>query len=363
MGVTVKVIVVLIAFAANSLLCRAALVSGEDSAFLFTWIRLLSGTLSILIVVVTSSLSRSSSVFSRSSSGDERNPDSARGETLPQESQDAPSPTLTSILRMTVIFGAVTRLWQSATWKAAVCLLGYAVLFSVAYTKIHAGIGALLLFGAVQITMIGYGLATGERLSWRQQLGFTLALIGVVVLVLPIENFRTGLESVIGSEQSTDLQTANPEAWLFASLAMLCAGVCWGAYSIMGKRSGDPTLITGGNFLKASIIASIAMPFAGIPFEISNRGLLLGVVSGALTSGLGYILWYSSVKQLRSADAATLQLSVPILAAVGGAAILAEWPTWKLFVAACLTLGGIYLFIRSQSPSPPQPPSHTRSEP
>lgn len=259
------------AFAGNSLLCRAALKSTRIDAATFTTIRIVAGALALWLIV------------------------RLRGE----------------------------RLARAGSWHSALALFAYAAGFSIAYVSLPAGTGALLLFGAVQATMIGHGLWRGERLRSLQVLGLALALAGLVGLLLP------GL-------------TAPP---LRGALLMLGAGGAWGIYSLRGKRAGDPLRATAGNFLRAAPLA-IALSALALPqFALDRAGAGYAVASGALTSGVGYAIWYTTLPHLKATHAATVQLSVPVIAALGGVALLGERPTLRLLLAAIAILGGIALVI------------------
>jgi len=266
----------MLAFAGNSLFCRLALRDTEIDAASFTAIRLASGALVLAALLML------------------------RGK----------RPT------------------AGGSWPMAAMLFAYAVCFSFAYRDLTAATGALLLFGAVQFTMTGYGLWTGERIRGLKLVGLLLALAGLVWLLLP------GL-------------AAPPP---LAAALMLGAGAAWGVYSLLGKGAGDPTAATGGNFLRslpfAAVLALTATTTAG---AVDPTGALYAVLSGALTSGLGYVLWYAALPRLRATSAATVQLSVPAIAALGGAVLLAEPVTVRLLVASVAVLGGIALTIRSKA--------------
>jgi drug/metabolite transporter (DMT)-like permease len=210
----------------------------------------------------------------------------------------------------------------------AVMLSAYAVFFSFAYRDLAAATGALLLFGAVQLSMMGYGLWTGERLRGAKLLGLGIAVAGLVVLLLP------GL-------------AAPP---LFAAAMMLLAGVAWGVYSILGRSAGEPIAATGGNFLRSVPFAALLALTAAGNETVDYEGTLYAVLSGAVTSGLGYVLWYAALPALRATSAATIQLSVPAIAAVGGAVLLAEPITARLLLASAAVLGGIALTIHKKDP-------------
>jgi drug/metabolite transporter (DMT)-like permease len=189
------------------------------------------------------------------------------------------------------------------------------------------GTGALLLFGAVQATMIGRGLLAGERLSPLQWCGLALALGGLTGLLLP------GV-------------SAPPMA---GALLMVVAGIAWGAYSLRGRIAGDATAKTAGNFLRAVPFALALSAVMLRDARVDAAGIACAVASGALTSGIGYAIWYTALPHLRAASAATVQLSVPALAAIAGIVLLGEPPTWRLALATLAILGGIALVVRAQS--------------
>ncbi|WP_455219051.1 DMT family transporter [Kaarinaea lacus] len=263
--------IAMIAFAGNSLLCRVALSATEIDAASFTTIRLASGAITLFVLV-----------WWRNNSP---------------------------------IIGG--------NWLSALALFVYAAGFSFAYISLSAATGALLLFGAVQATMIGYGLFAGERLNMRQIIGIFLALFGLIVLLLP------GLE-------------APP---LFGATLMLGAGVAWGIYSLRGRGAGDPTQQTAGNFVRAvpMAIVVIALPLTDINLDIT--GSCYAVASGAIASGMGYALWYTVLPYLRATSAATVQLSVPVLAAAGGIVFLNEPITMRFTLASFAILGGVAIFL------------------
>jgi drug/metabolite transporter (DMT)-like permease len=269
----------MVAFAANSLLCRAALGSPRMDAVSFTALRLVSGA------AVLAGLAR------------------AAGR------------------------GGVAR---DGSWASAWALFAYALAFSLAYTRIPTGTGALLLFGAVQITMIGHAVATGARLRPGEWLGLAVALVGLVVLTRP------GL--------------AAPDA-LGAAL-MVSAGVAWGVYTLRGRGAGAPLFVTAGNFVRAAVPALAVVPFAwGLATpRWTPGGAVLAVASGAIASGLGYAAWYAALPHLPPQRAALVQLSAPVLAALGGVLLLGEAFDGRLAMAAPLVLGGIALGILTGVP-------------
>ena len=244
---------------------------------------------------------------------------------LKQTNIDPASYTSIRLISGAVMLWLLTRVTGrsqiAGNWLSALALFVYGAGFSFAYTNLSAGTGALLLFGAVQTTMIGYGLWRGERLSNTQWLGLALALAGLIGLMLP------GL-------------AAPP---LLASILMLAAGIAWGAYSLRGKGASDPILVTTGNFLRAAPFAvALSLIFVNRA-NLGGNGFWYAIVSGVLTSAIGYAIWYAALPHLKATTAATLQLSVPILAALGGIAFLSEPPNLRLVLASLVILGGIAL--------------------
>jgi len=215
------------------------------------------------------------------------------------------------------------RLAFAGSWTSALALFAYAAAFSYSYVTLTAATGALLLFGAVQATMIGIGRWRGDRLRGWQAPGFLLALAGLVGLLLP------GLQ-------------APP---LAGSLLMLGAGIAWGVYSLRAKGSGDPLRVTAGNFVRAMALAA-ALSAVTVPWaSIDTAGVLYAVASGALASGVGYAVWYAALAHLKTTSAATVQLAVPVLTALGGVAFLDEAVTLRLFAGSAAVLGGIALVV------------------
>jgi len=261
----------MLAFAGNSLLCRIALRDTAIDAATFTAIRLASGALILVLIL------RSRGV--RPSTG--------------------------------------------GSWPMAAMLSAYAAFFSFAYRDLTAATGAVLLFGAIQLTMMGYGLWTGERLRGLSLVGLAITLAGLIGLLLP------GL-------------AAPPP---LAALLMLGAGVAWGVYSLLGRSAGEPIAATGGNFLRSVPFAALLALSAAGRETADLTGTLYAVLSGAVTSGLGYVLWYAALPALRATSAATIQLSVPAIAAIGGVVLLGEAITTRLLVASVAILGGIALTI------------------
>jgi drug/metabolite transporter (DMT)-like permease len=264
-------VLAMLAFAANSILCRLALKSASIDAATFTTIRLATGVAVLYLLI------------------------RIRG----------------------------NRMSAGGGWLSAVALFTYAAAFSFAYVSLPAGTGALLLFGAVQATMIFAGLRNGEMLSIVQSTGLVLAIAGLIGLVLP------GI-------------AAPP---LFGSVLMLCAGIAWGLYSLRGRGVTDPAAATAGNFMRATPFALLASA-AALPWAHCNaQGALLAAMSGGIASGLGYVLWYAALPGLTATRAAVVQLSVPVIAAIGGIMFLDETISVRLAVASLATLGGIALVI------------------
>lgn len=259
------------AFAGNSLLCRLALKDTSIDAASFTAVRLVSGAVALYLIVH---------------------------------------------LRKNTIKLA-------GNWPSSLALFIYAAAFSFAYISLPAATGALILFGAVQATMIGYGLWAGERLNARQIVGLLLAFGGIVMLMLP------GL-------------SAPP---LQGAVLMGSAGVAWGVYSLRAKGAEDPTSTTAGNFIRAVPLAIGLCGIMSSQQTLVGAGLLYAILSGALTSGIGYAIWYAVINKLNASSAASVQLSVPALAAFGGIVFLGEPVTLRLLIASSAVLGGIALVI------------------
>lgn len=227
------------------------------------------------------------------------------------------------IVRMQSGHGAPAR----PDWLAAAMLFAYVACFSFAYLTLSAGTGALILFGAVQVTMLGAGLRAGESFRPVAWAGLLLAVGGLVYLVSP------GL-------------SAPP---LVGAVLMAAAGVAWGAYSLRGRGVPDPLAATASNFLRATPFALGLSLLTAAGAHASPAGVALAIVSGALTSGIGYVVWYAALKGLSAMRAATVQLSVPPIAAFGGALLLAETITPRLALASAAILGGIALVLGSRA--------------
>jgi drug/metabolite transporter (DMT)-like permease len=270
-------LVAMTAFAGNSLLCRLALKQTRIDPATFTLLRIISGAIALQLIVTLRKSSRG----------------------------------------------------KAGSWASALALFIYAAGFSFAYVGLPAGTGALLLFGAVQATMIIWALREGEQLRVPQRLGLALALAGLVALVFP------GLSA--------------PS--LGVSILMLSAGIAWGIYSLRGKVAGDPASATAGNFLRAvpmaAILSAALLPWA----RLDRTGIGYAILSGAIASGVGYAIWYTVLPSLRATRAATVQLSVPVLAAVGGILFLGELITLRIVLASVAVLGGIALVILERRPA------------
>jgi drug/metabolite transporter (DMT)-like permease len=215
---------------------------------------------------------------------------------------------------------------RAGSWKAALALFAYAAAFSFAYVSIPAGAGALLLFGTVQATMVIAGLLRGEHLRGFQWFGLAIALAGLAALVAP------GVSS--------------PP--LIGAGLMMIAGIAWGAYSLLGSRGLDPLAATAGNFLRATPMAlALVVPMTWGAQPLS--GLVYAALSGALASGVGYSIWYAALSGLTAAQGASVQLSVPVITAIGGALFLGEPVTVRLMISSFVVLGGIALVILSRA--------------
>lgn len=249
---------------------------------------------------------------------------------LGAETIDAASFTLIRLLSGAIalfvisqFFGKKESTQKRGNWFSAFFLFAYAVCFSFAYINLTTGTGALVLFGSVQTTMIFVALLKGERPKILEWLGLIFALGGLIYLVFP------GL-------------SAPP---LLSSALMAIAGIAWGFYTLRGKGSENPLADTTGNFVRAvPLIVPVALLF--IPqIHLSQKGILLAVLSGAIASGIGYSVWYTALRFHTTTRAAILQLSVPVLAAAGGVIFLAEIVSMRLLLATVLILGGISLAI------------------
>ncbi|OAN68725.1 hypothetical protein A8B78_22065 [Jannaschia sp. EhC01] len=265
--------VVLVAFASNSILNRMAVGGGEIDAILFALVRAFAGAVTLAVLVLIQ----------------------RRG--LP-------------VLAPARIVGAGS-------------LTVYLIGFSIAYIQMDAGLGALILFGGVQVTMFAGALIGGERPPARRWIGAALALAGLAWLSWP--SGAAALPAV-------------------AVIAMLAAAVGWGIYSLAGRRATDPMAETGANFIWSVpplLLLTLVRPVQSDGVATTATGIVLAVVAGGLTSGLGYALWYAVLPKLRGSTSALLQLTVPVIAMAAGVALLGEVITWRMVGAGAVTLGGI----------------------
>lgn len=265
----------MLAFAANSLLCRMALGQDHIDPASFTTIRVISGAVTLVLIIA--------------------------------------------------LRGGATTLKPNR--RAIAALFGYMIFFSFAYISLSAGTGALLLFGAVQLTMFVAAIRGGEKFSALSWVGLAVAFAGLVYLVAP------------------GVTAPDP----VGALLMVLAGIAWGAYSLVGRSSKRPLLATASNFVYCIPLTLVLSALYFQSAEITAPGVLLAVASGSVASGLGYSIWYSVLPHLSAGRAATVQLSVPVIAAVGGVLFLSEPTTMRLVVASGLTLGGIWLVLAQRS--------------
>ncbi|HIF5546274.1 TPA: DMT family transporter [Vibrio parahaemolyticus] len=271
--------ITMLAFAANSLLCRLALAEGLIDAGSFTLVRLISGAITLIALLVV------------------------RG----QWKTDQP----TSRFR----------------FFAGVALFGYAALFSFAYLQLATGTGALLLFGAVQLTLLAIYWWQGERFQFLEIIGIGLSIVGFVWLMLP-------------SATRPDISSA---------LLMLISGVCWAAFTALGKQAPSPSSGITWGFIAASMIGILLSPLMLSSIHLSLSGILLAITSGAIASGLGYTLWYQVMRKLSLLQAAVSQLSVPAIALLLGTVVLHEPLSLHTFLTSGIILGGIALVFLSRS--------------
>ena len=296
-------ITALIAFAANSLLCRMALADGAIDAWNFTAIRLLSGAacLGLIMMAQAHYLRRNSLKRTSLKQTDLKRTD----------------------LKQTGNFDPAA-LTDKGDWLSAISLVVYALCFSVAYQALDTGTGALILFAVVQLTMIGWGIYNKEPLNRIQWLALLIALIGFVYLMLP--------------------SAATPS--LSGALMMAISGAAWGIYSIRGKTCVSPLRTTGFNFLR-SLVAVPILALIGMSYlsTISMTGVMLAVASGAIASGIGYSMWYVAMPLLKTTQSAVVQLCVPVLAAIMGVVFLSEQLTLEFIIASSVILGAVLVFV------------------
>jgi len=261
----------LIGFASNSLLTRAALATHELDPATFTLVRVLAGAITLVILVAL-----------------RRRPTRERG-----------------------------------SWSSAAALAAYAIFFTLAYDRINASVGALVLFGAVQTTMMGVGLARGERPAAIDWLGVALAIAGLLVFAVP------------GATAPDPIGTA----------MMAIGGACWGAYSLAGQRARDPLAETAGNFIRALVPIVVFAVVSMSSHHVTTPGVLLAAASGSLASGVAYTIWYAALPALAAWRAAIVQTGTPLLTALAAVAFLGETFTARLLVASALVITGVLLTV------------------
>ena len=249
---------------------------------------------------------------------------------------DAASFTAVRVISGAVVLGVI--LWfrqkpvqTAANWRSVVALFAYMATFSFAYLTLAVGTGALMAFGAVQLTMFTVALRSGEQFSMSSWAGLALAFAGLVYLVSP------------------GLTAPDP---LGAAL-MVIAGIAWGFYSLLGRAAADPVEATAWNFIYSVPLVIVTSLFFIGDFQVSITGVTLAVASGAIASALGYVIWYTALRGLRATTAATVQLSAPVIAAFGGVILLSEHMTLRLVLASALTLGGVALVLGQRAASKP----------
>ena len=275
-------VVAMLAFAANSLLCRLALGQELIDAASFATVRVISGAVTLSLIM------------------------------LPRWRAHGRS---------------------SADWRSVAMLFTYMAFFSFAYLSLGAGTGALILFGAVQLTMFIVALRGGQQFPLLSWAGLTLAILGLVYLVSPGVTAPDPLGAVL----------------------MAIAGIAWGFYSLRGRGAADSLAATANNFIySVPLVIIVSLLFMG-DFNSSSSGLALAATSGAIASGLGYVIWYAALRGLTATRAATVQLSVPVIAAFGGVILLSEQITLRLLLASAATLGGVAIVLAQRAVQAPRP--------
>ncbi|MCR9940566.1 DMT family transporter [Vibrio owensii] len=279
--------IAMLAFAANSLLCRLALAAGLIDAGSFTLIRLLSGAATLIAIMLLRGNWRS----------------------------------LIPTTRFSLFAG--------------VALFGYAALFSFAYVKLAAGTGALLLFGAVQLTLLALYWWQGQRFKRLELIGIAVSLLGFAWLMLP--------------------SATRPDVW--SALLMVLSGICWAGFTALGKQAPTPSSGITWGFITASIFGLLLSPLLLESIHVTLQGVMLAVASGAIASGCGYVLWYQVMQKLTLLQAAVSQLSVPAIALVLGSVMLSEPLTTHSIITSTIILGGIALVFLSRSQKPTKTPA------
>ncbi len=282
MNVIMLTALAMMAFAANSVLCRLALGAGLIDAASFSTVRVVAGAVVLAVLMV------------------------------PGWRKKSRAP---------------------ADWRMVLTLFGYMALFSFAYVTLSTGTGALILFGAVQLTMFGVALRSGERFSTLSWLGLVFAFAGLIYLVSP----GVTAPDIVGA------------------MLMTVAGISWGVYSLLGRGVADPLAAIANNFIFCvPLVVAVNLVFPG-DNHLTLGGVVLASASGGLASGIGYAIWYQVLSGLTATRAATVQLSVPAIAAFGGVVFLAEEVTPRLLVASFATLGGVWLVLAQRAKSARSP--------
>ena len=268
----------MVAFAANSVLCRLALDAGLIDAAGFAAVRTIAGAVTLGVILGIRS-------------GPRR---------------------------------------ERPNWRAAAMLYVYMVFFSFAYLSLGAGTGALVLFASVQLTMFVVALRSGETFPLLSWFGLLLAATGLVVLIAP------------------GVTAPDPAG----TLLMVIAGIAWGVYSLLGRSAVEPVAATAYNFIYAVPAVLLTAAVFAARLHATFAGVAYAVISGALASGIGYVLWYAALRGLTATSAATVQLSVPVIAAIGGVLLLAEDLTLRLALASIATLGGVGIVLAGRRTQP-----------
>lgn len=303
LNISLYTILALTAFAANSVLCRLALGDNTIDAASFTSVRLLSGML-VLIIILAFTRSGLAYRFSR-----------AEGKVLNQDGPDN--------LQGTSAADAVSQSKARGSWRAAILLFIYAITFSFAYVSLATGMGALILFASVQLTMVIASLIGGKKLHYTEWSGLVMAFCGFIYLVMPT--------------------LATPS--LSGFILMTISGIAWAGYTLMGRGSTSALRDTSYNFLRTLPFVILLILFTFQDAQLSNTGLALAIVSGGLASGIGYTIWYIALTGLSAIQAAVVQLVVPVIAAVGGIIFAGESMSMRLILASMMILGGILFLI------------------
>ncbi len=285
----------MLAFAGNSIINRLALAQGAIDAGSFSVIRLVSGALCLALIYQLKSQSP-----------------------CEDKALDLSAKKLSSALGLSAITYAL---------RFALPLLGYALCFSFAYLKLATGSGALILFATVQLSLLLFHLLSGQRMNRVEWLGVGIALSGFVSLLLPA--------------------ATRPD--LFSAGLMMLAGVCWALFTLAGKKAGQPLRATYLGFVGAAVLVLLIGPFIIDTQQVTWAGVGWAVISGALASALGYVIWYQALEHLSMLKASIVQLSVPVLSVIGGLIWLSEPVTWPLVISSALVLGGIALVFKARS--------------